>query len=98
VALEKFRSCGLLMFSDRQFLIDVFQKQQRICPLLDVIGLLNGVGAKRPKVKKLGNGVTLKHNSSTRERRVSDSRGWWFGDGENPEMDDCGTFGNTTSA
>jgi hypothetical protein len=35
---RKLRSCGLLMFSDRQFLIDVFQKQQRVCPLVDVIG------------------------------------------------------------
>jgi hypothetical protein len=38
VASGKLRSCGLLMFSDRQFLIDVFQKQQRVCPLVDVIG------------------------------------------------------------
>ena len=50
------------MLSDRQFLIDEVQKQQRICPFPDVIGLLNGVGAKRPELKKLVNRVTFKHN------------------------------------
>jgi hypothetical protein len=34
------------MFSDRQLAIDVFHKQQRIRPFLEVIGLLNGVCAK----------------------------------------------------
>jgi hypothetical protein len=62
------------MFSDRQFLIDAFQKQQRVCPFVDIIGRLDGVGAKRPEIKKLINGVILKHNSSTGERRVSGSR------------------------
>jgi hypothetical protein len=61
------------MFSDRQLLIDVFQKQQRICPFMDVVGSLDGVGAQRPEVKKLANGVIVKHNSSTREPQVSGS-------------------------
>jgi hypothetical protein len=33
--------------------------------------LLNGVGAKRPELKKLVNRVNFKHNPSTKERRVS---------------------------
>jgi hypothetical protein len=43
----------LLTFSDPQLLINVFQEQQRVCPLLDVIGQLDGVSAKRPEIKKL---------------------------------------------